>query len=206
MRNFVLTPIALLFAVAGTPALGQGFVRDPLMKLIEVRCDDAAKDSIRIDELIQTVVKESLEKFNQVNPRVGEALRSQLVSRRILVTCNPEALDRKGSHADSFDNPFGAFRIRLGFTGAGVTGTTQQKNTVLHELLHYAKIDNFYGRAHSQAEEWGIIAEDNVYACADVIYPDYFARNAVAALAAEETCEKALSDEEDEDSDEEAVE
>ena len=182
---------------AATSAHAQSVVKDPLMSHVKIQCEDAVTNG-KVGEFVYQVIRESLAKFREVNPRVEEAVRTRLSKRDLVVICDPEALKQMGAEADARGSLFGPYRIRVGLSSANLVGTNAQKNTILHEMLHYAKIDNVSGRIHSTVLELGAMSEDNVYACADVVYPQVFVSDPVSALDAEETCANALSDEQEE--------
>lgn len=180
----------LLILLAAQSSVGMA------QNLVEIRCDAEPDTRAKMSELVHSVLSESLAKFDELNPLVSEALRYRLQTRKLMVTCDGrEKLKNWGAEADSSWRLLGPYRIRLGLTAAEIIGSVSQKNTILHEILHYARIDNFKTRAHNSVWESGLIAQDNVYACADTVYPELFVNNPVQALEAAETCENALKEE-----------
>lgn len=180
----------VLAALVAVPATAHT-VDPSLLQKVEIHCDETGA-SERMKALLMTVLDESLPRFDNLNPLVSEKLRSRLRSRQLVLECGGrEELDANDNAADSRRGFLRPFRIRMGVTAAGIRADDALKNTLLHELLHYAKIDNFSSRAHNdlEPEEY---SEDNVYACAEAVYPDMMKHNVARTMEAFETCRTAL--------------
>lgn len=177
--------VSLLIVLASTAS-----AQVPDLSRVEIRCaDPGVRDQLA--SLVRSVIGESLTKLDGINRRVSDQLRARLASRQLIVECGGrDRLDARGAEAQSRPGFLGPYKILLGVRADGLKPTNDQKNTILHELLHYAKIDNFGHRAHNNAWDNDIVAEDNVYACAEVVYPGTLPPTDF--LLADETCAHAL--------------
>lgn len=137
---------------------------------IEYRCGFSESEKNEVKLLVEDVITESLAVFETVNPLLYDRFKERLQQKKLVVICEEDQdLNRAGSSANYRGGIFTADEIRMAISIVQNRQHPMAKNLVLHELLHFAKIDNLSTKRHNELPRI-YYDRDAVYSCADLVY------------------------------------
>jgi hypothetical protein len=123
--------------------------------------------------LMAAVLSEAFVAFDKINPLVGEILENRLESKRLVIDCTmDERLIKHEALAIANNYFFRKSQIAIGKSNLELS--TFNKSILLHELLHFAKLDNFPLSKHNNILKDGEAHLDYVYTCSLAVYYNPF--------------------------------
>ena len=126
------------------------------------------------ESMVSKIIQESLLAFESSVPLIAEKMKKQLEHKRLIIDCESDEemkKDIKNVSAVTTKIEYQPDVINLGISENQNQESLISKYRVLHELLHFVKIDNFSSRKHNQIFDSESREADTVYSCAFIVYP-----------------------------------
>lgn len=135
---------------------------------IKYECDIPILEE-RLQTLTPVTIESALTKLREINPEIHSRLVDRLERKRLTISCS----GGKTFKADAYAKKpyFAPYSITIQNRHISEGSENEIGYLILHELLHFAKVDNFSTRIHNSIWSRGLQYRDVVYACSFSIFP-----------------------------------